>query len=44
MPHGKTADGHESTATATESEQLKWWLRGFGRDLLPVSPANHLDS
>lgn len=34
----ETADGYEFTATVTESEQLKWWLRGFGSDLELVSP------
>lgn len=37
-------DRYEFTATVTESEQLKWWLRGFGADLELVSPRGLLDS
>ncbi|WP_232315221.1 helix-turn-helix transcriptional regulator [Aquincola tertiaricarbonis] len=34
----ESAGGYEFTATVTESEQLKWWLRGFGADLELISP------
>lgn len=34
----ETAEGYEFSATVAESEQLVWWLRGFGRDLEVVEP------
>jgi predicted DNA-binding transcriptional regulator YafY len=37
-------DAYQFAATVTESEQLKWWLRGFGRDLDLVSPRDLLDT
>jgi predicted DNA-binding transcriptional regulator YafY len=38
----ETTSGYEFTATVIESEQLKWWLRGFGRQLRLISPADLL--
>jgi predicted DNA-binding transcriptional regulator YafY len=32
------AQQYEIAATVIESEQLKWWLRGFGRNLRIISP------
>jgi predicted DNA-binding transcriptional regulator YafY len=31
-------DHYEITATVIETEQLKWWLRGFGADVRVTSP------
>lgn len=31
--HREVADQYEFSATVVESEQLKWWLRGFGAEL-----------
>lgn len=31
-------DSYRITATVTETEQLKWWLRGFGNDVRVVAP------
>lgn len=31
---------YEITATVVESEQLKWWLRGFGRAVTVLGPSN----
>ncbi|MGJ7522707.1 helix-turn-helix transcriptional regulator [Variovorax sp. LT1P1] len=39
-----TEDGYQFAVTVTESEQLKWWLRGFGRDLHLVRPRGYLDT
>lgn len=39
LPDGMT----EFTATAVESEQLRWWLRGFGAQLQMVKPRKLLD-
>lgn len=33
-------DSYEITATVVESEQLKWWLRGFGRAVTVVEPSS----
>lgn len=38
----ETTSGYEFSATVIESEQLKWWLRGFGRQLRLISPADLL--
>lgn len=40
----ETEDGYQLTATVAESEQLKWWLRGFGRDLQLISPQGLLNN
>ena len=40
----ETTSGYEFTATVIESEQLKWWLRGFGRQLRLISPPDLLRS
>jgi len=37
-----TTDGYQITATVVESEQLRWWLRGFGDDVTVLEPANFL--
>ena len=37
-------DGYEITATVTRTEQLKWWLRGFGPAVRVISPKNLLGS
>ncbi|MCX7166555.1 MAG: WYL domain-containing protein [Rhodocyclales bacterium] len=36
-------DVYEVSATVVESEQLKWWLRGFGSVVTVFSPASLLD-
>jgi predicted DNA-binding transcriptional regulator YafY len=33
------ADAYRITATVTDTEQLKWWLRGFGDDVEVLAPA-----
>lgn len=39
-----TEDGYQFAVTVTESAQLKWWLRGFGKDLDLICPRGYLDS
>jgi predicted DNA-binding transcriptional regulator YafY len=39
-----TEKDYQFSVTLPESEQLKWWLRGFGRDMTLISPINLLDS
>lgn len=42
--HRTLRDGRtEFTATVVESEQLRWWLRGFGAQLQMVKPRGLLD-
>ena len=36
------ADGYLISATVVKSEQLKWWLRGFGDELTVIRPKNLL--
>lgn len=36
-------DQYEFRATVVESEQLRWWLRGFGRQLELINPKDLLD-
>ncbi|WP_238587728.1 YafY family protein [Caenimonas sp. SL110] len=36
--HREVAGDYEISATVTRTEQLKWWLRGFGDELRVVSP------
>ncbi|MCY1248264.1 hypothetical protein D9M72_616780 [compost metagenome] len=48
MSHDQTfkvlADGrYEFRATVVESQQLRWWLRGFGVDLELKKPLRLLD-
>ena len=38
--HRPVDDGIEFTATVVKSAQLVWWLRGFGKQLLSLSPAS----
>jgi len=35
-------DAYEITATVAQTEQLKWWLRGFGPELKKVTPTQVL--
>jgi predicted DNA-binding transcriptional regulator YafY len=40
----EVGQGYEITATVIESEQLRWWLRGFGNEVRIVSPRNLLEA
>ena len=39
----KTANGFEISATVVESDQLRWWLRGFGSAVTVLRPSRFLD-
>ena len=42
--HQELADYYEITATVVESAQLRWWLRGFGKAVKVLAPAEFAQS